>query len=552
VPVPLGLSDFDDMLFIRSANFLVQGAWLGPFDNLTLAKGPSYPLFIATMHELGIPLKIGEQLTFLAAAAAVATCVWLATRNLPLSTGAYVLLAMDPINFNAQSAELVRDNWYGSLSLLFVAVTFIAVFIIVYRFRWIWRLLVATAAGFVGSVLWLCREEGPTILPPVAVVALGLPALVLTQRWLARTRTDRRPNATGPVLLRLAVPIAVAVVAFVLPIVAVMAVNDRVYGAPLINDTAAGTMPRAFADWTRVRAGAPVPQAPITQAQRRAVYAVSPAARELASSLENPDFPWHAVSCGDSPDCEYLGAFMIWAVRDATRNAGHYTSEPDAEAYFARLSEEIRAACDSGQLQCAPSLPATLQSVQRADPAVLADGFVRVAGTAWLSHHFYEFTADPARPAVSDEIRAQNVAVVRGIPVDQTAADQQLASFQAHIWPYRLLGSVYTVAVPVLALLAIGGCLIGFWRPQAPRSTLLVLTLALATGFGVRTGLLALISATDFNADIVRYQLPNHVFLIGFGVTGTAFLLAAVRGRPVAPAPDPITPSGAGAACPDQ
>ncbi len=43
----------DDLLFIRLAQNLAQGQWLGPYDNLTLSKGPFYPLWIAVRIQVG-------------------------------------------------------------------------------------------------------------------------------------------------------------------------------------------------------------------------------------------------------------------------------------------------------------------------------------------------------------------------------------------------------------------------------------------------------------------------------------------------------------------
>ncbi|MER2528799.1 MAG: hypothetical protein ABTR07_12795, partial [Candidatus Competibacter denitrificans] len=46
----------DDLLFVRLANYLIQLEWLGPYNNLTLIKGPFYPLWIAITFLIGIPL----------------------------------------------------------------------------------------------------------------------------------------------------------------------------------------------------------------------------------------------------------------------------------------------------------------------------------------------------------------------------------------------------------------------------------------------------------------------------------------------------------------
>src|SRR5712691_11392943 len=57
----------DDGLFIKLARTLEGGHWLGLYDNLTLAKGMFYPLFIVIAFWTSVPLKIAEQIVYLAA-----------------------------------------------------------------------------------------------------------------------------------------------------------------------------------------------------------------------------------------------------------------------------------------------------------------------------------------------------------------------------------------------------------------------------------------------------------------------------------------------------
>src|ERR1700730_8764904 len=65
----------DDNLFIRLARYLEAGQWLGPDDNLTLAKGMFYPLFIVIAFWTSVPLKIAEQGVYLVASALTAGMV---------------------------------------------------------------------------------------------------------------------------------------------------------------------------------------------------------------------------------------------------------------------------------------------------------------------------------------------------------------------------------------------------------------------------------------------------------------------------------------------
>src|SRR5215831_14003149 len=56
-PQALWAAAADDELFVRTAHYLVEGAWLGPFDRLTLVKGPFYPAFLAIAHAIGLPVR---------------------------------------------------------------------------------------------------------------------------------------------------------------------------------------------------------------------------------------------------------------------------------------------------------------------------------------------------------------------------------------------------------------------------------------------------------------------------------------------------------------
>src|SRR5271165_6732673 len=71
----------DDQFFLRTANYLLAGQWLGPYDKMTLSKGMFYPLFVAGAFVTSIPLKIAEQLIYLAASSIAAFVTARASRR---------------------------------------------------------------------------------------------------------------------------------------------------------------------------------------------------------------------------------------------------------------------------------------------------------------------------------------------------------------------------------------------------------------------------------------------------------------------------------------
>src|SRR6516164_9445113 len=101
----------DDQLFVRLAHYLAAGQWLGPYDNLTLAKGMFYPMFIAATFWLSVPLKIAEHLFYLFICGSAAGLVRRASGN-KLSLVLFALLAFNPVLWNYGFARVLRQGVY--------------------------------------------------------------------------------------------------------------------------------------------------------------------------------------------------------------------------------------------------------------------------------------------------------------------------------------------------------------------------------------------------------------------------------------------------------
>lgn len=75
--LPLGVwGGHDDALFLRLARNVGQAQWLGPYDQMTLAKGAFFPLFLLLGKASGLPLKLVEHLLYVLLAVLAATTVF--------------------------------------------------------------------------------------------------------------------------------------------------------------------------------------------------------------------------------------------------------------------------------------------------------------------------------------------------------------------------------------------------------------------------------------------------------------------------------------------
>jgi hypothetical protein len=537
VPLVPNTSAYDGLLFARLARSMMAGDWLGPFQQLTLAKGPGFPFFLAVTHWVGLELTTAEQLVHLAASAAVALAILVTTRRRWVAVLAFTFLALDPSNFGLNSSDVMRDNLFASLGVLALALGFLTTVGVVRRSRWVWVLLGSVSTGVVLAGYWLTREEGVTILPPLIVTV----AVVAMSAWGTARAAARRDGTTlrpsRALLLRAAAALVVVGVTTVYPLHAVRSLNEGRYGAAVLNDQGEGTFLRAYADWSRVEAGPRLARIPISVEQRRAVYAVSQAARELRSDLEDPGNQWRYFGCAhpETSVCDFAGGWMVWAIRDAAVKTGNFADARSGQQFFARLSEQISVACEDGRLRCARALPASLQGLQRAPTGQLAENFVGMLRDTVRAHDLYETATELGD--VPQEVRAVYAPVVRGLPLSVRAAEAQMTQFQDRRELYGTLAAVYRVLVPLLTLAGVAGLAVSLYRTvrRRPRVRLLpALALGLAVGVLVRAALLALIQTADFDV-VARYLLPGYAMLICFAVVGAAAGLPA-RGPDAAPA----------------
>src|SRR5262249_28724982 len=105
VPVrAIGPSGFDDLLFIKTAGNLIQGRWLGSFDNLTLAKGMMYPVAIAAAYAMDLPLKLLEQLVYIVASGLAAWALVALGASRWMGVALFLALQANPFLWNMELA----------------------------------------------------------------------------------------------------------------------------------------------------------------------------------------------------------------------------------------------------------------------------------------------------------------------------------------------------------------------------------------------------------------------------------------------------------------
>ncbi len=332
----IGGSIHDDALFLQLAEHLLQGRWLGPYTQLTLAKGPAFPVWIALVFQAGLPLFLAQQLAYAGACALVIRALrpWLAGAG--AAFGGYALLLLNPMSFDGNSlARVLRQPLYATLALVVIAAL-----ISLYHRRaaaWPRRLAWAGLGGLAFGCFWLTREESIWLVPGVLLLLAAL-WHAPTGSWVDRTR-------------RALPPVACFFVAAAVPVLAVCTLNLRHYGWFGTVEFRAPAFRAAYAALTRIQAGPELPQVAVSRQMREAAYAASPAFAELRPFLEGPvGDHWSEKQNFPAADRQIFGGWFMWALRDAVAAAGHAPSAAAALAYYQRVADELNAAITQGRL----------------------------------------------------------------------------------------------------------------------------------------------------------------------------------------------------------
>ena len=504
----VGNGEFDDMLFVRLAAHMAAGEWLGPYGNLTLAKGAAFPAFIAATHVLGIPLKLAEHAVYLGAS-------WMFARSIAGVIGSrrsfpilFAILALNPAVWAAEAGgRIVRENLYVSLTLLLLALA-IRLYSTPRDLRREWPALLAF--GLVGGLFWITREEGAWIVPALIVIA---------DAWLARAR---RANDLPAVAIAFA--LAAPAAAFAAVVLAVNALNHHYYGVFRNNDFRSSDFQSGYGALARIGQDEMRRFVVFPKDARLRAYAASANARQLQPYLDGElGRSWARVGCEQTairPCDEILSGWFMWALRDAVAQAGHYRSAREAEGFYKALAAEIDEACAAKRIPCGPPRRTLVPAWRPEFAAWTAESGVKVARTLLTLGDMQVRTL----ASVGD---AAQLGLMRRMTRAKLASTTDLHPIGLAYDTARAITAAQRMLHMVSLLLGIAALAFAFRRSGAtvPAVALAAVLAAIAT----RIALLAFLDATSIPSNNLLYLSPSLPLSLALGPAAMMLAWQAAR-----------------------
>ncbi len=319
-------AEYDALWYVGSAKHWYWGA---PYSWTGFVRPCAYPLFIAVVHFLGIPLRIAIELAQMGGYAVLIAALRKAAVPRGVCLVIFALMIFHPASllFNNHS---MSDSFYAAILPLALGGSLLTLFTK--------KFVHAIWTGLAYAILWNTREE--SFLIPLILVVFFILAL-----WQRREATTRKAHflfwvkRTGAVAGALLVLIA-----------AIYSANYRAFHSFAKSDLSSPSFEKLFKALLRIKPSYNLRYIAVTQDALNRAYEASPTFAQLKPEFEgvtgrnwtNPVFDTFRIR-------EY-GPWFMWALRNVTANTGYYKDPVSTNAFFRKAAREINRACDEGRI----------------------------------------------------------------------------------------------------------------------------------------------------------------------------------------------------------
>jgi hypothetical protein len=298
---------------------------------------------------------------------------------------------------------------------------------------------------------------------------------------------------------------------------AIMGANYARYGVFAVTDLATPGYTAAFRALLSIEPKQPMRYAPVTREARELAYAVSPSFRELAPWLEDRAGDDWAETEGQYhlPPREIPAGLFCWVLRDAVAVAGYYQSAGEAEAYYHRVANEIRAAAAHGRIPTRWVPTISLDPALELYPPWLVASWCELWSICWYGDDYKDLVEDNAtgEHLTTFDLVACRRSIARGAPLQS----------EVRSWLWAVYSAIMEIALAAAGLVAATVLILGRGLPG--KGLYLLTGAALAVAGLSRVAMLSLVNISMYpvtGLDFERYLFPAAVTL----TVMTAWLLA--------------------------
>lgn len=322
----------DDLLLVTLAQHLQEGEWLGPYNNLTLVKGISFPVFLALCNRFCIPYLFGMGLFYTGAVILFVTAVREQISNRWVQLGIYLFLLYSPAMLSVDAQQRVYNCALVPGAILLVFAGVLGVFFRRHR-SWKTVLVWSCFLGFAFPFFWHLRNDTMWMLPFV-LTGTGISIFCIIKK-------NGFHKGTAVKSLICLIPVLTLVFSNLM----IAGINQKHYGLFVVNDRSGSSEAEFISRLMEMDEKSENPNVWVSQKAMKKAVEVSPALQEIQPQIEE------MLQSGWASGGEIVGDIVVWAFRDAMEAAGYYQGNaPETDAFYKRATVELDQAYEDGRL----------------------------------------------------------------------------------------------------------------------------------------------------------------------------------------------------------
>lgn len=326
----------DDQLMIEMAYNLLNGNWLGDYNNRTLVKGITYPLFLVFNYNLGLPY------TFTLTVIYGLVC-WLFTHVLHNFFHNKVILGI-VFTFlyflpSSQSLETLVRVYRNALAPVLALLVIAILWKMYFRRNSKWNIAFFILAGLCFALFWNLREDSIWLMPVfivgciVTIIQMGVDSKLQIGKFFR---------------IKLLLPI-IPLVVFTLCNVGIKAVNYHYYGVFVRNELSEGGFASLMKAIYSVEPDEDIDQVSTPKSTVDQLYEASPSFATLQAALDgNFNAGWDGTD--GAVDGQIRDGWFFWCLRDCIVQSG-YTTPKEINNFCQHAADEINQALNDGILE---------------------------------------------------------------------------------------------------------------------------------------------------------------------------------------------------------
>ena len=150
----IGSLSYDDVLMIRESNSILNGNYLGVYNNMTLIKGPIFPLFLALVKTIRIPFPLSISILYIISSLFFLFSLKKIIKEKKILIIIFALIIFHPVTLSSELSQRIYRNCLSIPELLFFLGCIINVL-----FSNKHKILNNVSLGLIVSIMILTRED---------------------------------------------------------------------------------------------------------------------------------------------------------------------------------------------------------------------------------------------------------------------------------------------------------------------------------------------------------------------------------------------------------